>query len=264
MPRPTPAAPCAALALLLAAALAAAQEPPRDPHAVQPERPTVATHAYTVAPGWVEIEAGAEVDRYPDRSSGAVAPVVVKIGLAPGLQLDLDGAVQHPPAGTVTGIGDLAVALKWRVLHDAPVLGNLSLQPGLKLPTAPTAAGLGTGTTDVGLLLISSHDLGPIAMDLNVGYTRRSGSGALAPCSATLWTASFGGPVAAGLGWTAEIYGYPGTSGPAGQAPIVALLAGPTLLARPWLAFDAGLIVPLAGPQPRALYAGAVWNVGRL
>src|ERR1700688_2765409 len=27
----------------------------RDPHSVQPERPTVATHAGTVAPGWVEL-----------------------------------------------------------------------------------------------------------------------------------------------------------------------------------------------------------------
>ena len=236
----------------------------RDPHAVQPERPTVATHAYTVAPGWVETEAGVEFDRYDDASRGGTAPVVVKIGLARGLQLDLDGALQHPPAGTATGLGDLAVALKWRVLYDAPVLGNLSLQPSLKLPTAATASGLGTGTTDVGLLLISSHDLGPVSMDLNVGYTRRSGSGALAPRSATLWTASFGGPVAGPVGWTAEVYGYPGTAGPAGQPPIVALLAGPTCLAKTWLAFDAGFIVPLRGPQPRALFAGGVWNVGRL
>jgi len=35
-----------------------------DPHEAQPERPTVATHAGTVAPGWVEFEAGSEFDRY--------------------------------------------------------------------------------------------------------------------------------------------------------------------------------------------------------
>ena len=261
---PSRLSPLAATVALLAGAAAAAQEPARDPHAVQPERPTVATHAYTVAPGWVEIEAGVELDRYADASRGEAAPIVVKIGVAPRLQLELDGAVLHPPAGGTTGVGDLAVGLKWRVLYNAPILGNLSLQPSLKLPTAPTASGLGTGTTDVGLLLISSHDLGPISMDLNVGYTRRSGNGALAPRSATLWTASFGGSVVAGLGWTVEVYGYPGTSGPAGQAPIVAFLGGPTLLVRAWLAVDAGVIVPIRGPQPRALYAGGVWNVGRL
>src|SRR5207248_820985 len=36
----------------------------RDPHEVQPERPTVATHAGTVAPGWIELEWGSEWDRY--------------------------------------------------------------------------------------------------------------------------------------------------------------------------------------------------------
>jgi len=252
------------LGVLLPAAALSAQGPPRDPHAVQPERPTVATHAYTVAPGWIEIEAGGEIDRYAGGSRGEAAPVLVKIGLASGLQLDLDGALLHPPSGGTTGIGDLAVGLKWRVLYDAPVLGNFSIQPSLKLPTAPTGSGLGTGTTDVGLLLISSHDLGPVSMDLNVGYTRRSGPGTLAPRSSSLWTASFGGPVAGAVGWTAELYGYPGTAGPAGAKPIVALLAGPTLAARVWLAFDAGLIVPLRGPQPRAFYAGGVVNLGHL
>ena len=260
--RPPLLAALVALTAALPAAPLAAQEPPRNPHAVQPERPTVATHAYTVAPGWIEVEYGIELDRYGGGATGGSAPVLVKIGVVPGVQLDLSGSALRPPAGGVTGIGDLSVAAKVRVLRGAPVLGDVSLQPSLKLPTAPTASGLGTGTTDVGLLLISSHAFGPVEMDLNVGYTRRSGSGRTAPTSATLWTASFGGPVAGPLGWTAEMYGYPGTAGPAGQAPIVALLGGPTLLARLWLAFDAGVIVPLRGPQPRALYAGGVWNIG--
>ena len=251
------------IAMPLLAASLAAQEPPKDPHAVQPERPTVATHAYTVAPGYVEVEGGGELDRYPGGAHGEVAPFVVKIGLAPGLQLDLDANLLHPPGGS-TGLGDLATGLKARVLHHAPVLGDFSVQATVTLPTAPTASGLGTGTTGVALLLISSHDLGPISMDLNVGYTRRSGSGTLAPRSSSLWTASFGGPAAGPVGWAAEVYGYPGTAGPAGAKPIVALLAGPTLAARIWLAFDAGLIVPLRGPQPRALYAGGVVNLGHL
>jgi len=253
------------LALIgLVASVALAQESPRDPHAVQPERPTVATHAYTVAPGWLEIEAGVELDRYADRSSGGSAPVVVKVGLAPRLQFDLDASIVKPAGGSGFGVGDLAVALKWRLAERAPVVGAFTVIPSLKLPTAPTSSGLGTGTTDLGLVLVSSCQLGPVELDVNVGYTRRSGPDSLAPRSSTLWTASFGGPVVGGLGWTAELYGYPATSGPAGAASIVALLGGPTLLLRPWLALDAGVIVPLTGPQPRALYVGGVYNAGRL
>jgi hypothetical protein len=250
--------------LSLLASVATAQEPARDPHAVQPERPTVATHAYTVAPGWLEIEAGFEVDRYADRTSGGSAPVVVKVGLAPRLQFDLVGSVVRPVQGRTVGVGDLAVALKWRLAERAPVLGDFAVIPSLKLPTAPTSSGLGTGTTDLGLVLASSRQLGPVELDLNVGYTRRSGPDSLAPRTATLWTASFGGSVAGPLGWTVELYGYPATAGPAGTASIVALLGGPTLLVRPWLALDAGAIIPLTGPQPRAFYMGCVYNAGRL
>jgi hypothetical protein len=244
--------------------VATAQELPRDPHAVQPERPTVATHAYTVAPGWLEIEAGVELDRYADRTSGGSAPVVIKVGLSSRVQFDVVGALVRPPQAHVLGVGDLGVALKWRLTHGAPVVGDFTVIPSLKLPTAPTSSGLGTGTTDLGLVLVSSHQLGPVELDINVGYTRRSGPHSLAPRHAALWTASFGGPVVGALGWTVELYGYPATSGPAGAAPIMALLGGPTLLVKPWLALDAGVIVPLAGPQPRAVYLGGVYNVGRL
>ncbi|HEU5359331.1 MAG TPA: hypothetical protein VFU45_09435 [Gemmatimonadales bacterium] len=248
-----------AVGLLLAAALHA-QAP--DPHAVQPERPTVATHAYTVATGWVEIEAGAEFDRYPDKSRGGSAPVVVKVGAGRRAQLDLFGSAAEPP-GQGLGIGDVGVALKWRAVERSRWLGDLSLQPSLKLPTGEASAGRGTGTTDLGLVVISSRQVGSVELDLNVGYVHRSGDGSAAPRDATLWTASFGGPLRGAVGWVAECYGYPATSGPAGAASVVAVLAGPTLLVRKWLAFDAGVILPVTGPQPHAVYVGTVYNVGR-
>ena len=132
------------------------------------------------------------------------------------------------------------------------------------MPTGSASSGAGTGTTDVSLLVISSHALGPVAMDLNAGYTRRSGDGTAAPRAATVWTASFGGPWRGRAGWVAEIYGYPATSGPSGAASIVAVLVGPTWLVRRWLVLDGGVIVPVTGPQPRAVYAGLTYNVGRL
>lgn len=247
--------------LSVGATRAMAQEP-ADPHAVQPERPTVATHAHTVATGWLEIEAGVEHDRFDPSTEQSFTPIVAKIGLASRMQLNLSGSAVHTEQGS--GIGDVAAGLKWRLLDDAPVLGDFAIMPGVKMPTGSVARGSGTGTTDGTLLLISSHDVGPVSLDVNLGYTRRSGRGENAPTNATLWTASFGGPFSGPVGWVAECYGYPGTSGPTGQAPIVALLGGPTILVRSWLALDAGLIVPVAGPQAHALYAGGVYNVGRL
>ena len=251
---------------LLAPALARADEGADDPHAVMPERPTVATHAHTVAPGWVEIEAGLERDRLDGGGRALSAPVFTKIGLASHLQLGLSTPwtqlTSTDPAGS--GVGDCAVGVKWRLLDHAPVLGDFAVLPALKLPTGAAAHGTGTGTTDGSLLLISSHEFGPVALDINAGCTRRGGDGSAVPRDATLWTASFGYPLFHALGAVTEVFGLPGTSGPAGGAPTVGLLLGPTLQPRPWLELDAGIIVPLAGPQGHGVYAGGVWNVGRM
>src|SRR5438128_381990 len=143
----------------------AAQTKAQDPHAAQPERPTVATHAGTVAPGWTELEAGAEFDDYADQSRGLVTPILLKTGLAPRVQLSIQALLVRALGESATEIGDLFVGVKWRLAEDAPV---------------------------------------------------------------------------------------------------VAFLGGPTFEMHKWLVLDAGVIVPIAGPQPRALYSGLTWNIGRL
>lgn len=243
------------------ASAAQAQDP--DPRAVQPERPTVATHAYTVATGWGEVEAGVEFDRFSAASHGGTAPVVVKIGVGRRAQFDLVANAVAPAGGSL-GVGDAGIALKWRAVIGSPVLGDFSLQPSLKFPTGSLAAGRGTGTTDVGVILISSRQVGPVALDLNFGYVRRSGDGSGAPRDATMWAVSMGGTLHRRLGWVGEFFGYPATTGPAGAPSTAALLAGPTVLVHPWFSLDAGLIIPLTGPQPRALYLGTVYNLGRI
>ena len=248
--------------LLLAVAAIGPSSAQSGPRAVQPERPTVATHAGTVAPGYLEIETGGEFDRYTDGSRGTLVPTVFKVGLTPNAQLSVfASAVKASGAGSV-GFGDVAVGVKWRFSDSMPVLGRFAVLPSIKLPTGATASGAGTGTTDVSLLLISSHDVGPVALDINAGYTRRSGDGTTTPRDATAWTISAGGPATGALGWVAELYGYPRTS--AGQTSIIATLFGPTLSVHEWLALDAGVIIPVTGAQPHAVYIGGVWNVGRV
>ena len=234
--------------------------PAPDPRAVQPERPSVATHAGTVAPGYAEVETGVERDRVADGSHAFQVPTVLKLGLAPRAQLSL-----FLPASSATGvpfgIGDLAAGVKWRIVDGDGPLQRVALLPTVKLATGGDR---GTHTTDVGLLLIDSRTIGPVSLDLNVGITHRSGNGEAAAPTSALWTGSLGVPVAGPVGWQLECFGYPGTHGPAGSAPIVAVLTGPTLAAWRTLALDAGVILPVEGPQPRAIYAGFVTNLGRL
>ena len=244
--------------------LLAAQTPVLDPHAVQPQRPTVATHAGTVAPGWIEFELGTEFDRYADASRGSVAPLLAKVGLAQRLQLEVQTLVVQPAGTEITGIGDSTIGVKWRLVEDAPIAGDFAVLASVKVQTGSADSSTGTGSTDLNVLFISSHKIGPVAMDLNIGYTRRRGDDTLIPSDATVWTASFGGPAYGRLGWVAEIFGYPATSGPTGADSTVALLAGPTFAVRRWLVLDVGGIVAIAGPQPRAILAGVTYNAGQL
>ena len=237
-------------AMLLVATVAAAQ--PRDPHAVQPERPTVATHAGTVAPGWFEFETGVERDRSGRAHSVFSTPTVFKFGIAPRAQFSLGGSFVNNAAGT--GAGDLFVGIKVRLLEDAPVVGDFAILPSITFPTGNADRGFGSGERQGALLFISSHQFGDVEMDINFGYDASHGW----PQHLGLWTFSFGGPLHGRLGWTLEGFGF--NDDPGSRA---ALLGGPTYLAAKWLSFDTGLIVPLHGPQPRALYAGTVCNVGR-
>jgi len=215
-----------------------------------------------VATGFLETEAGVEFDREPDGASAFLAPLVAKIGLAPRLQLAISTAAVRAPGGSA-GLGDAVVGLKWRIGRTTPLLGDFALLPSLKFPTGSAGRGTGTDSTDVSLLAISSRKLGPVSLDLNAGYSRRSNEAA-APRNATLWAAASSGPLAGKFGWNLEAFGFPGTGGISGERPIVGVTVGPTWQPRPWLVFDAGAIVRVSGPQPNAAYAGCTWNVGRI
>lgn len=250
-------------ALAMPAGVRAQSSEPRDPRLVQPERPTVATHAGTVARGWAELEEGVEWDKVADGTRTLIAPTNLKIGLTSNAQVNVLFNLIYANAapGEDFAMGDLALGVKFRIVEGHWLLGDFAILPAVKFATA-TASSAGTGTTDVSLLLISSRQVGRVAVDLNVGRTRRGGDGTSAPRDAGVWTASFGFPITGPLGATVEFFGYPRTSGPAGADGTAALLIGPTYLARKWLSLDAGIIVPLTGPQPHAIYTGFVWNMG--
>ncbi len=236
----------------------------QDPRQVQPERPSVATHAYTVSPGWLEFEFGIELDRFEDHSRGGFAPLYFKLGLASNLQLGVLAPVVAPPGPDNVGLGDMTLGLKWRLADGLPIVGQVAVQPSLKLATGSSASGTGSSTTDVGMMLIASNSFGPVAVDVNVSYTRRGGDGSTVSRDATLWALAAGGPVTGSVGWVGEVFGLPGTSGTAGQPGSVALLFGPTLAVRAWLGLDVSVIVPLTGPQPSAVLLGGTWNIGRV
>ena len=250
-----------ALFVLLVWAAPVSAQAPRNPRAAQPERPTVATHANAVAPGHVELETGAEWDRGSGGTSSWIAPVYFKLGLPDRLQLGIQQTLVQP-VGANMGPADLTLAAKFQFAEGHAILADGALLAGVKFPVG--AAGRTTETTDVTVMLISSRQIGSVGVDLNASYTRRSGDGSQAPRNATFAAVAAGWTLRGPLGFTAEVYGYPRTSGPAGAPTTVALLAGPMYRASESMVLDVGAIAKLAGDQPFALFLGVTWNMGSL
>jgi hypothetical protein len=205
---------------------------------------------------------GATFARADGESRGGGVPIAVKIGLASRWQLAIGGSVEVPNDGE-TGTGDLNVAVKWR-FAESTALGRLAIMPNLKLPTGSQESGTGVDTTDGGLLLILSRSIGPVSMDLNAGYTRRSGDGTVAARDATIWAISFGGPATERIGWGAELSGTLRTTGPSAEPAAYNFLAGPTFSIASWLSLDAGFAVQLNEDHPYRIYFGGVWNIGKI
>ena len=226
---------CASVICLVLSARGEAQG--RNPRSVQPERPTVATHAGTVVPGYLEVEWGITED-----AAATIAPLYFKLGLRPRAQLGISVPLNLDGGGA----GAVGVAVKWRVADDAPLLGRFAFQPSVTLPHAGTGA-------EVGLLAISSHQFGQVAFDANAGYFATDAG------SHGLWTLSFGGPLSGRVGWVGELSGVE-TSGSASHA----LLFGPTFSIRNWFALDAGASVSLDGSHHTSWFFGGVTNFGRL
>ena len=247
-------------ALVLLASAASAQTPP-DPRTAQPERPTVATHAFTVAPGYGELEMGGEWDYNEDGTTAWSAPALLKIGLARHLQLDLQTIVVHP-TGETTGVVGTLVQAKWHIASGVSFLEDVAVEAGVKFPTGGQPPDY--DTTDTSLLFISSHQHGAFSLDVNVGYTHRSGNDSLAPKNSTMATVSAAWSLPRDFGIGLEVFTYPGTSGRAGGPTTVGLLTGPTYRVSNTCVVDAGFIVRLLGDQPEAIYAGVTYNVGRL
>ncbi|MDQ6738460.1 MAG: hypothetical protein M3Z30_12270, partial [Gemmatimonadota bacterium] len=112
--------------------------------------------------------------------------------------------------------------------------------------------------------LISSRMLGSVELDLNAGYTRRSGDGSVAPINSTVLTASLGGAIAGPLGGTVELFGYPATSGASGSPTSLGSVVALTYALQKWLVLDAGAIVNVRNLGANALVAGFTYNMGRV
>jgi len=225
----------------------------QTPRAANPERPTVATHAYAVAPGYVELEQGLSARGRSSLGEQTSWDLNLKIGLTPHLQLGLFGPTYLRTDGG-TGVGDLGAALKIR--DDLSRTVAVALVPALSMPTGSESNGLGAGRVLGSLVAVVSAELGGgLHFDANAGPT---GIGAGTP----QWFGSVGlsrgfGP----LSVATELFAFAdGGAGPGQRGALGSVLV---TLAE-WAVLDVGGVVGLSDASLDQVFVGLTTNFGAI
>ena len=248
----------AVAALALTSARAAAQT--ADSRVVQPERPSVATHAYTVAPGVVEVETGFQRMRKDGRFRISAGALSVKLGLAHRLQFTTGIASTWPAIGG-DGIDDVSAGIKWRVADRAPGAGAVAILPAVRFSAGSERV---ADETTFGIVAIVSRWIGVVSLDLNLAYARAVVEGDEPDTNGVVWAVSLGGPIAGRFGWLGEVSGVRTTPAEGGDAHVVSVMVGGTVSVARSLTCDVALTLPTDGADGRAFITGLSWNVVRL
>jgi hypothetical protein len=226
----------------------------QSPRAANPERPTVATHAYAVTPGYVEIEQGISAHGASSLSEATSWDVNIKIGIAPSLQLGIFGP-GYSRNGAGHGVGDWGVALKLRT--DVSNRVALAGVPAVSFPTGKEQLGLGAGRVLGQLpLVLSANGPAGVHADLNAGPL---GIGAGRP--QWLTTASFSRPLSGSVGLSAELFRI--SAGAAGSRQ-AGLLGALTVSPVEWIVIDIGGTRGLGSGSANVIFIGLTTNLGHL
>jgi hypothetical protein len=226
----------------------------QTPRSANPERPTVATHAYAVAPGFAELEQGARAFGLSSLGEATSWDFNLKIGVRRGLQLGVFGA-GYVRTAAGAGVGDVGFSLKAsRAISPQTAI---AIVPAVTGPTGDADRGLGAGRALGSLVGVFSADLpAHFHFDANAGPVA---IGAGAP----QWFTSIGlahggvGP----MGFAFELFDF--TEGGAGPRQR-GLLGAVMLTVVDWVVVDVGGVRGLVDGTPDQVFVGMTTNLGRI
>jgi hypothetical protein len=119
------------------------------------------------------MEVGVQHARMGTSQRSFGTPLTARIGLSEWLEarVSTDGFLrQTDDASTVSGAGNVQFGAKIRLFADPGGLPVLSILPTVNLPVASARKGLGSGDSDVTLVLLTGTDLGrTFHIDFNYG-----------------------------------------------------------------------------------------------
>lgn len=157
----------AALAPALRAQTPAAATP------INPDRPDVTNSPQLVDPGIVQIESGVSWTRQDAEHRYFDSPIVARIGVRDWLeaQVGSDGLLTQTEMGEhATGIGNIRLGAKVRLLADSTNLARFSILPVVSLPAGHGSGQLGSGDPDYTLTFMTGADVG-LRVHIDTNYS---------------------------------------------------------------------------------------------
>ncbi len=238
----------------------AAAEAADDSPAAVPYRPSVSTPAALSAPGWLEVEAGAQLQHNSASSRRDSLPVTLKLAFTPdwGARVGSDVWVRvREGAQKDSGFGDTGIVVKRRFAVDEQQA--FGLEAAALVPTARSGLGSGSGKADYGVNAIYSADFGAWHTDLNATATR------LGAVDAGTGRLQWAGAAALSRGF--DVWGVVGEisgSRRSGADSTRQLLGAVSYSVSKRLVVDAGVARSLrSGPAQWSAFTGFTWLAAR-
>jgi hypothetical protein len=150
--------------------------------------PLITDDTSTQGKGKVQIEINSEFSSEKEQTqrlsvdeTGGKAGAALSYGIADNIDLVVGMPLKwytFKEGGMIvayeSGIGDMGIELKWRLLESEESGMSLALKPGLSIPTGDELKRLGNGALSAGLTLISTHEGRLGALHCNLGYSRNA------------------------------------------------------------------------------------------
>ena len=145
-----------------------------EPDFIVPARPTVSNPAEFQRPGVLQLEIGYNSNfRAPGVHLQQDMPLALRFAVSRRLLLEFDGdspSSQSAAGMRTTGAGDSQLGIQVVLQHEKESRPGFSLAYYVKLPTADSVKGLGSGRLDHNFIALVSKKIAGTTLDFNAIY----------------------------------------------------------------------------------------------
>ena len=142
---------------------------------IVPARPTFSNPAEFQRPGVLQLEYGYNANFHaPGTNVAQDTPLAMRFAASNRflLELDSDMVISQSVPGNLraTGFGDMQLGIQGVLEHENETLPGMALAYYIKLPTASSSKGLGTGRVDHEIVALLSKKFHQTIVDINAIY----------------------------------------------------------------------------------------------